>query len=41
MDSPGTVSGAHTLLRTLRAMGVEKIFASPGSDWAPLWEALA
>jgi acetolactate synthase-1/2/3 large subunit len=22
-------------------MGVEKIFASPGSDWAPLWEALA
>src|SRR4051812_49973717 len=22
-------------------MGVEAIFASPGSDWAPLWEALA
>ena len=22
-------------------MGVECIFASPGSDWAPLWEALA
>ena len=22
-------------------MGVERIFASPGSDWAPLWEALA
>lgn len=41
MDSPGTVSGAHALLRSLRAMGVEKIFASPGSDWAPLWEALA
>src|SRR5262245_29006568 len=41
MDSPGTISGAHALLRTLRAMGVEKIFASPGSDWAPLWEALA
>ena len=41
MDGPGTVSGAHALLRTLRAMGVEKIFASPGSDWAPLWEALA
>ena len=41
MDSPGTVSGAHALLRTLRRMGVEKIFASPGSDWAPLWEALA
>ena len=41
MDSPGTISGAHALLRALRAMGVEKIFASPGSDWAPLWEALA
>jgi acetolactate synthase-1/2/3 large subunit len=41
MDSPGTLSGAHALLRTLRRMGVEKIFASPGSDWAPLWEALA
>jgi acetolactate synthase-1/2/3 large subunit len=35
------VSGAETLLRTLRRIGVEKIFASPGSDWAPLWEALA
>jgi acetolactate synthase I/II/III large subunit len=41
MDSAGTVSGAHALLRTLRKMGVRKIFASPGSDWAPLWEALA
>jgi len=35
------LSGAEILLRTLRRMGVEKIFASPGSDWAPLWEALA
>src|SRR5438093_1523767 len=33
--------GAEALLKTLRAMGVERIFASPGSDWAPLWEALA
>jgi thiamine pyrophosphate-dependent acetolactate synthase large subunit-like protein len=33
--------GAEAILRTLRAMGVERIFASPGSDWAPLWEALA
>jgi acetolactate synthase I/II/III large subunit len=41
MDSTGSVSGAQALLRTLRRMGVEKIFASPGSDWAPLWEALA
>jgi acetolactate synthase-1/2/3 large subunit len=41
MDGPATISGAHALLRTLRKAGVEKIFASPGSDWAPLWEALA
>jgi len=33
--------GAKALLRTLRKMGVERIFASPGSEWAPLWEALA
>jgi thiamine pyrophosphate-dependent acetolactate synthase large subunit-like protein len=32
--------GADALLRMLGAMGVERIFASPGSDWAPLWEAL-
>src|SRR5947208_12698679 len=35
------MSGAQALLRALRTMGVERIFASPGSDWAPLWEALA
>jgi acetolactate synthase-1/2/3 large subunit len=35
------MTGADALLRVLREMGVEKIFASPGSDWAPLWEALA
>ena len=35
------MSGSEALLRALRAMGVERIFASPGSDWAPLWEALA
>jgi acetolactate synthase I/II/III large subunit len=35
------VTGAEALLRALRAMGVERIYASPGSDWAPLWEALA
>jgi acetolactate synthase-1/2/3 large subunit len=35
------VNGAESLLRALRAMGVERIYASPGSDWAPVWEALA
>ena len=35
------MTGAEALLRALKAMGVECIFASPGSDWAPLWETLA
>src|ERR1041385_1518073 len=35
------MTGAQALLDALRAMGVERIYASPGSDWAPLWEALA
>src|SRR6266481_6448294 len=35
------MTGAEAVLRVLRLMGVERIFASPGSDWAPLWEALA
>jgi acetolactate synthase-1/2/3 large subunit len=34
-------TGAEALLHGLRSMGVERIFASPGSDWAPVWEALA
>ncbi|HEX9445435.1 MAG TPA: thiamine pyrophosphate-binding protein [Candidatus Binatia bacterium] len=35
------LTGAQTLLRVLHAMGVERIFASPGSEWSPVWEALA
>ena len=35
------LTGAQTLLRVLGGMGVERIFASPGSEWAPVWEALA
>ena len=35
------MTGSEALLRALKAMGVECIFASPGSDWAPLWETLA
>ena len=41
MSSTAAPTGAEALLRGLRAMGVERIFASPGSDWAPVWEALA
>jgi acetolactate synthase I/II/III large subunit len=39
--SGNTISGAQAVLYALRQMGVERIFASPGSDWAPLWEAMA
>src|SRR5215470_20366579 len=40
MDIKG-MTGAETLLRMLATMGVERIFASPGSEWAPIWEHLA
>jgi acetolactate synthase-1/2/3 large subunit len=41
LSAAAAPNGAEALLRGLRAMGVERIFASPGSDWAPVWEALA
>lgn len=40
MDTKG-MEGAEALLRLLADMGVERIFASPGSEWAPVWEYLA
>ncbi len=40
MDTTG-LSGAEALLRLLKGMGVEWIFASPGSEWFPIWEHLA
>ena len=35
------LTGADTLLRVLSHMGIDRIFASPGSEWAPVWEAFA
>lgn len=35
------LTGAQTLLHVLAGMGVDRIFASPGSEWSPVWEALA
>ncbi len=40
METKG-LTGAQTLLRVLGGMGVDRIFASPGSEWSPVWEALA
>lgn len=35
------MTNSELLLQCLRRMGVERIYASPGSDWAPVWETLA
>lgn len=40
MDVKG-LSGAEAFLHLLGKMGIEHIFASPGSEWAPVWEYLA
>ena len=37
MNTKG-LSGAEAFLRVLGRMGVERIFASPGSEWSPVWE---
>ncbi|MGK2940551.1 MAG: thiamine pyrophosphate-binding protein [Immundisolibacter sp.] len=34
-------NGAEVFLDILNGYGVEAIFSSPGSEWPPLWEALA
>src|SRR5687767_8499368 len=40
-DVPETMSGAEGVLDVLRLNGVRTIFASPGSEMPPLWDALA
>jgi acetolactate synthase-1/2/3 large subunit len=35
------LAGAEAFLRLLSDMAVDCIFASPGSEWAPVWEYLA
>jgi acetolactate synthase-1/2/3 large subunit len=35
------MSGAEAMLDILRNYNIEYIFASPGSEWPPLWEQLA
>jgi thiamine pyrophosphate-dependent acetolactate synthase large subunit-like protein len=36
-----TYDGGEALLDALRLLDVEFVFSSPGSEWAPVWEALA
>lgn len=35
-----SITGAHSLLRTLAELGVEAAFALPGTHSLPLWDAL-
>lgn len=35
------VDGGEAVLAACRDLGVDVIFSSPGSEWAPVWEALA
>lgn len=35
------VSGGDIFLESLKVHGVEYIFCSPGTEWAPVWEGLA
>ena len=38
---PVTLDGGEAILEAFRNLGVEYIISSPGSEWAPVWEALA
>ncbi len=36
-----TITGGEMLLDLLENQGIEQIFSSPGTEWAPVWEGLA
>jgi len=33
--------GGEAILEAFRNLGIDYIISSPGSEWAPVWEALA
>jgi acetolactate synthase-1/2/3 large subunit len=35
------LDGGEALLEAFRSLGIEFVISSPGSEWAPVWEALA
>ncbi|WP_307874679.1 thiamine pyrophosphate-dependent enzyme [Frankia nepalensis] len=41
MTGTGRADGGEAILAACRSLGVDVIFSSPGSEWAPVWEALA
>ncbi len=38
---PEALDGGEALLEAFRALDLEHVFSSPGSEWAPAWEAFA
>ena len=36
-----TVDGGEAILQAFRNLGIDYVISSPGSEWAPFWEALA
>jgi acetolactate synthase-1/2/3 large subunit len=38
---PDALDGGEALLEAFRALDIEHVFSSPGSEWAPAWEAFA
>jgi acetolactate synthase-1/2/3 large subunit len=40
-DVGSRYDGGEALLDALLAAGIEVVFSSPGSEWAPVWEAMA
>ncbi len=38
---PEQLDGGEALLEAFRALEIEHVFSSPGSEWAPVWEAFA
>ena len=33
--------GGQAIVKTMQASGIDFVFCSPGSEWPPVWEALA
>ncbi len=38
---PEKLDGGEALVEAIRSLDIDYIISSPGSDWAPVWEALA
>ncbi len=41
MTTTTTKDGGEAILEAFRNLGIDYIISSPGSEWAPVWEALA